>query len=150
MIIRLMEKDEQPPWDLLLLADPSKDMVSGYLSDGITYIAESQDGISGVIVLLPKSPVTSEIINLAVKEDSQGKGIGKLLLQHAIDAAKKAGFKRIEIGTGNSSINQLAMYQKAGFRITGVDKEFFIRNYDKPIFENGIRCRDMIRLSMEI
>ena len=41
----------------------------------------------------------------------------------------------------NSSI------QKCGFRITGIDIDFFIRCYQEEIFENGIQCRDMIRLT---
>lgn len=56
------------------------------------------------------------------------------------------GFETVEIGTGNSSIDQLAFYQKCGFRIAAIDPDFFIRHYPEPIFENGIQCRDMIRL----
>lgn len=63
---------------------------------------------------------------------------------------KKNGYKTIEIGTGNSSIGQLVLYQKCGFRITGVDIDFFVRHYQEEIFENGIQCRDMIRLSQDL
>ena len=41
-------------------------------------------------------------------------------------------------------------YQKAGFRITGVIPNFFKDNYDEEIIENGIPCRDMIRLTLEL
>lgn len=150
MKIRLLRKDEQPPWNLLLLADPSKEMVSGYLKEGICFIAQSESDVMGVVVLLSRSKEKAEIVNLAVEEGSQGKGIGKLLIKHSIQAAQEMGFKIVEIGTGNSSINQLAMYQKVGFRITGIDHDFFIRNYQEPIFENGIQCRDMIVLSIRI
>lgn len=66
----------------------------------------------------------------------------------AIEQAKREGYQKIEIGTGNSSIHQLALYQKCGFRITGIDQDFFIRNYEEEIYENGIQCRDMIRLTL--
>ncbi|MOA10270.1 putative N-acetyltransferase YvbK [compost metagenome] len=72
------------------------------------------------------------------------------MVNHAIQNAKQLGFKTIEIGTGNSSIGQLALYQKCGFRITGVDRDFFIRHYDEEIFENGIQVVDMIRLSQDL
>lgn len=39
----------------------------------------------------------------------------------------------IEISTGNSSIDQLRLYQKREFRIVGVDGDFFVRYYDEPI-----------------
>lgn len=54
------------------------------------------------------------------------------------------------VGTGNSSLDQLAFYQKGGFRICGVDRDFFVQNYDQQIVENAIQCLDMIRLSMEL
>ncbi|MNW16937.1 putative N-acetyltransferase YvbK [compost metagenome] len=45
---------------------------------------------------------------------------------------------------------QLYLYQKCGFRIVGVDVDFFVRHYEEAIEENGIPCRDMIRLAMDI
>ena len=149
MDIRMLKDGEQPPWNLLLLADPSKDLVSKYLDKSFCYVVESEnEGTIGVIVLVPISNHIIEIMNLAVDESYQGKGVGTLLLKHGIQTAAEKGYNRVEIGTGNSSINQLALYQKVGFRIIGIDHDFFIRNYEEPIFENGIQCRDMIRLSM--
>ena len=149
MDIRLLKDGEQPPWNLLLLADPSKDLVLQYLDKSFCYIVESENEVTiGVIVLVPISNHIIEIMNLAVAESYQGKGIGTILLKHGIRTAAEKGYNTVEIGTGNSSINQLALYQKVGFRITGIDHNFFIRNYEEPIYENGIQCRDMIRLSM--
>lgn len=85
-----------------------------------------------------------------MKESWQGKGIGKQLIRHAIAEAKAAGFHTVEIGTGNSSIQQLALYQKCGFRMTSIDHDFFLKHYDEPIFENGIQCMDMVRLSLTL
>nr|WP_251030195.1 GNAT family N-acetyltransferase [Bacillus sp. ISL-35] len=134
---------------MLLLADPSRDMVSQYLDESLCYVAKSDASDTlGVIVLLPIGGHSIEIKNLAVAEPAQGKGIGKSLIAHGTQMARKMRYKSIEIGTGNSSINQLALYQKAGFRITGIIHDFFLRNYPEPIYENGIQCRDMIKLTM--
>ncbi|MCM3700532.1 GNAT family N-acetyltransferase [Paenibacillus macerans] len=138
------------PYDLLLLADPSKAIVDDYLSRGICYTASLEDEVVGVFVLLRTRPDTIEIVNIAVKENYQGQGLGKKLLSHAIQIAKEMNIKTVEIGTGNSSVSQLALYQKCGFRIVGVDHDFFVRHYDEEIYENGIQCKDMIRLRMEI
>lgn len=150
MEIRLLKENEKPPMDLLLLADPSQKIVEEYLKRGACYIAEKDYEIVGVYVLLPTRPKTVEIVNVAVNEKHQRRGIGKLLVMHAIKTAKEKGYKTIEIGTGNSSIGQLALYQKCGFRITGVDKDFFIKHYQEDIFENGIQCKDMVRLSQDL
>mgnify|MGYP002553211527 FL=1 len=150
MNIRLLNDDEQPPMNLLLLADPSKAMIGEYLHRGECYLSEEDGEIIGVYVLLPTRPGTIEIVNLAVEEGRQGMGIGKALVMDAIHRARSQGYKTLEIGTGNSSISQLALYQKCGFRITGIDRDFFIRHYEEKIFENGIPCLDMVRLSQDI
>lgn len=150
MLITQLEPNEQPPWKLLLLADPSKERVSAYLKKSFCYTARMDDAIIGIIVLQAKESETAEIMNLAVHPNMQGRGIGQTLIKQGIEASRKKGYKTIEIGTGNSSIGQLALYQKTGFRIMEIDHDFFIRNYDQPIFENGIQCRDMLRLSMKI
>lgn len=150
MKTKLLTKNEQPPMRLLLTADPSEEFVKDYLDRGYCYAVEIDNRTAGVYVLLEISSDTIELINIAVDESYQGRGIGKSLVKDAIQIAKDMGYKKIEVGTGNSSINQLALYQKCGFRITGVDKGFFIRNYEENIFENEIQCMDMIRLSQEL
>ncbi|MFJ8256408.1 GNAT family N-acetyltransferase [Peribacillus asahii] len=150
MSIRKLNIGEKLPMELLLLADPSKDIVEEYINRGECFVAESEQQIIGVYVLLPTRPETVELVNVAVLEEQHGRGIGKQLVIDAIKVAKTKGYRTIEIGTGNSSIGQLALYQKCGFRIIGVDMDFFIKHYPEKIFENGIQCRDMIRLSQDL
>lgn len=138
------------PYDLLLLADPSREKIDEYLPDSISYIYEVADIIVGIYILIKTSPDTFEIKNIAVHENYQGKGLGKRLINHAIEVVKEKEGTVLEIGTGNSSINQLALYQKCGFRIDSVIKNFFRDNYEEDIWENGIRCIDMIRLRMTL
>jgi GNAT superfamily N-acetyltransferase len=147
--IRKLDKKEHPPMELLLLADPSQKLVEEYLQRGECYVAEWDERIVGVYVLLPTRPETVELVNIAVEEAHQGQGIGKKLVIHAIMQGRESGFKTMEIGTGNSSIGQLALYQKCGFRIVGVDRDFFLRHYKEEIYENGIQVVDMIRLSQD-
>ncbi|MBO9609690.1 MAG: GNAT family N-acetyltransferase [Paenibacillaceae bacterium] len=150
MQIRKLNVNEIPPFELLLVADPSRKLVEEYLQRGNCFIGEWNDQVMGVYVLLPTRPDTVELVNVAVDENHQGKGLGKQLVKHAIQMARGLGFKTIEVGTGNSGVGQLALYQKCGFRITGVDIDFFVRHYDEEIVENGIRVLDMIRLSQDL
>lgn len=152
MRIEPLQRGERPPMDLLLLADPSERLVSQYVERGECLVCrtEEDEEAAGVYVLLPTRPDTAELVNVAVREAYQGRGIGKALVLHAVDTARRRGFKTIEVGTGNSSVDQLALYQKCGFRIVGIDVDFFPRHYDEPIFENGIPCLDMIRLSQDL
>lgn len=146
MDIRKLTKEETPPWELLLLADPSRAVVEEYLKSGNVYVGEKSGEAIGEYVLKETKKVVVEIMNVAVHEDFQGKGYGKQLIAHAINEASKRGYAQVEIGTGNSSIHQLKLYQQCGFRMTGIDFDYFTRNYDEPIVEDGLLCRDMIRL----
>ncbi|CAI9395377.1 putative N-acetyltransferase YvbK [Bacillus sp. T2.9-1] len=150
MIIRKLTQEESPPIKLLLTADPSEFLVNEYLKKGLCYIAEEKGQLIGVYVLLPIKEESIELINLAVAEIYQGKGFGKKLIMHAIEEARQLGYKVMRVGTGNSSIGQLALYQKCGFRINRIDKDFFLINYEEEIYENGIQCVDMIRLIQDI
>ncbi|MEC0168611.1 GNAT family N-acetyltransferase [Paenibacillus graminis] len=150
MQIRKLHANEVPPYELLLLADPSRKLVEEYLQRGQCFIGSLNDQIIGVYVLLPTRPDTVELVNVAVDENHQGRGVGKRLVKHAAQIAAEWGYKTIEVGTGNSGIGQLALYQKCGFRITGIDRDFFIRHYNEEIFENGMQVIDMIRLSQDL
>lgn len=149
MNIRKLSGTEKAPLNLLLTADPSIDHVNDYAGRGQCFLAEKNDIIAGVFILLPTRPGIAELVNIAVEEAMQRQGIGKRLVQEAIEIARLEGFKKLEVGTGNSSIGQLAFYQKCGFRIVGIDMDFFI-HYEEEIIENGIKCRDMIRLSLDL
>lgn len=146
MDIRPLQAHEPLPMDLLLEADPSESLVFAYCKSGCCMIGEQGGAIVGVYVLCALSPELVEIKNVAVAEKFRGQGYGRQLLQHALSEAARRKFEIVEIGTGNSSLDQLALYQKCGFRIHAIDSDFFRRNYSEPIFENGIECRDLIKL----
>ncbi len=112
-------------------------------------MAVEKEEIIGVYVLVKKDENKMEIMNLAVRENKRGQGLGKALIHDAIQRSADHGAKKVVIGTGNSSLGQLALYQKCHFRITEIIEGFF-DNYPEPIIENGILCRDMIRLCYEI
>ncbi len=134
------------PMELLLLADPEEQAIQAYITRSNCYVKELDGKVVGIYVILPTRPHTIEIMNIAVEENLQGKGIGQQLIQHAIQTSRELGYTCIEIGTGNSSFPQLYLYQKCGFRIVGIDKDYFVHHYEEAIFENGLQCRDMVRL----
>ena len=88
-----------------------------------------------------------EIKNLAVRPEYQGRGIGSFMIKWATDLARNKGYSEICIGTANSSIRQLRLYQKLGFEITRIKKNFFLNHYDEVIVENGIQAKHMLVLS---
>ena len=147
---RKRTNEDAIPYDLLLLADPSREMVDDYVGRGDCYLAYADGELVGEFVLVATHPRTLEIVNIAVRESWQGQGIGKALVLKAIETARASGAAALEIGTANSSFDQLRLYQRCGFRMVGVDADFFVRHYPEPIYENGLRATDMVRLRIEL
>ncbi|MBB3060531.1 hypothetical protein [Microbulbifer rhizosphaerae] len=56
--------------------------------------------------------------------------------------------QRLEVGAGTFGY-QLTFYQRQGFRVERIDKNFFLKSYPEPIVENGIQHGDMLRLTFE-
>jgi ribosomal protein S18 acetylase RimI-like enzyme len=138
------------PWSLLLLADPSRSQIETYISESIVIGLIDGDEVLGVSVIKSRDSLSAEIMNIAVDERHQGKGLGKLLIARSLEECAARGVRSVEIGTGNSSIAQLYLYQKMGFRIVQIIRDHFVKNYPDAIFENGIQCRDMVRLRREL
>jgi aminoglycoside 6'-N-acetyltransferase I len=148
--IEKIKEHNDIPIDLLELADPSRVQINEYLKTGTCYVAKVDSKVIGVLVLHQIDATSMEVKNIAVDENEQGKGFGKLLLRYSELVSRELGFDKLLIGTGNSSIKQLALYQKAGFEISKLQKDFFIKHYKEPIFENGIQCKHMIILEKEL
>jgi GNAT superfamily N-acetyltransferase len=139
---------ENAPWPLLALADPSEERVRRCVQDGRVFVGEEK-GKAVAVAVVRRNGETLELMNIAVAEDRRGRGFGGKMLAYVLEFARGNGVRRVEVGTGNSSVGPLMFYQRNGFRITGVETDFF-KNDEPPIFEDGVRCLDMIRLSREI
>lgn len=137
------------PMDLLLLSDPSLKSINTYIKNSRVMVARKKSSIIGIIVFTKRSEATYEVVNLAVEERCQHKGVGRSLIK-AVEAKMKAlGAKKLIISTSNSSLRQLGLYQKLGFRIEDIEKNYYIKNYKDELWENNILCRDKIVLYKE-
>jgi GNAT superfamily N-acetyltransferase len=85
----------------------------------------------------------AEIIELAVAPQMHGQGYGRRMIHAIIELARQRGKQQLIVGTANSSIGNLAFYQKCGFRMESVRRDYFWY-YGEPVYENGIRIRDML------
>jgi len=140
------------PIQLLLEADPDEAKVRAYCKAGQVWVLK-EDRVIGVAVLLPvtDSPLSAaEIKNIAITPDLQDRGLGKQLLHFLIEEARRQGYRQLMVATGNSSISQLAFYQKAGFEMSRLDRHYFTKNYEDPIIENGIPCRHRVWLELAL
>jgi GNAT superfamily N-acetyltransferase len=140
----------EPLLPLLLLAEPSESALRwglANLSDTVYEVRASGQVIGAATLRWKVEP--PEILELAVAPGWQGQGIGKQIVEWLIAEAQRRGKQQLVVGTGNSSIGNIVFYQRCGFRMDHVRKDYFWY-YREPIFENGIRARDMLVFRYEI
>ncbi|MGD7045914.1 GNAT family N-acetyltransferase [Jeotgalibacillus proteolyticus] len=133
----------------LLQADETQQMITAYINKGELFSVRKAENTVGAVLFIPIDNQVIELKNIAIDASFRGKGIGKAVIEEAIVLFKEKGFTMMIVGTANSSIENIAFYQKAGFRISGVRKGFF-EDYPEPIYENGIRALDMVMFEREI
>ena len=136
---------EENKWnyrELLLLADPSEEIVNRYLSGGELFVVLEDGRAIAEAVVDP----AGEVKNLAVVPDRQGTGIGRMLLERLCEHYR-GRFECLSVGTAEAGV---AYYEKCGFHYSHTVKNFFTDNYPEPILDNGILCVDMIYLKRQL
>ena len=133
---------------LLLLAD-AEAQVRGYLQQGDLYALSGADGEPlGVTVVQPDAvePGTAELKAVAIDPAQHNRGLGQRMLASVLADLRARGFRRSVVGTSNAGIGQIAFYQKAGFRLWRIERDYFTlqKGYDPDERENGLPHRDMI------
>lgn len=143
--------------DLLLLADESEQQVRSYMQKGELFawrLNEGEDAV-GIVLVVPVNGEDSNDVELravAVREELQGRGIGRQMLTAVLGVLSQEGRRRVFVGTANAGIRQLAYYQKAGFRFHHIERDFFspARGYPANMREDGIPLRDMVWMDLDL
>ena len=136
---------------LFLLADESMQQVQSYMNAGELYVYSPQeDVVAGIVLVIPLEPDVVELKAVAIDVQQQGQGLGKRMLIEVLAELRGLGCKRVVVGTANAAIGQLAFYQKAGFRLLCIERDFFspVKGYAEVIEESGIRMRDMVWMDL--
>ena len=133
--------------DLLLEADPSKDMIHKYLNDSDVYELKKEDELISIAVILHIDRKTLELKNIVTKENYRNKGYAKTLLK-SLCGNYKQKYDRMLVGTTE---NNIPFYVKQGFdKYEKTIKNFFIDNYKEEIKDGELTCTDLIYYSKDL
>lgn len=128
--------------DILLIGDEEETMVCKYLDTSNLYVLYDFGVLKSVCAVVQLDKTTVEIKNLATRPKFQNQGCASFLLEFIF--RKYKGFDII-LGTGENE-KTLNFYKKRGFEEFSRIENFFIKNYPRPIIENGVQLKDMIYL----
>ena len=124
----------------MLLADEQESMIDQYIDKGRMFVLDD-NGIKCECVVTDEGNGVLEIKNIATKPEYQGMGYGKKLVDF-IASKYKEKYSVLQVGTGDSPLT-IPFYERCGFVRSHIVKNFFIDNYDHPIYECGVQLVDM-------
>lgn len=137
---------------LLMLADDSEAQVRGYYQKGDLYALDEAGRPLGMVLVIPEPDGSVELKAVAVDAGRHNQGVGTRMLGAVLADLRDRGVGRVVVGTSSSGIGQLAYYQKAGFRLRTVERDFFsaARGYPDGLEENGIPVCDMVWMDQNL
>jgi GNAT superfamily N-acetyltransferase len=117
------------------------------------FVALSDGGaIEGLVTYLAEDD-QCEIVSLDAVE--QGVGVGTALLERAVEAARAAGCRQVQLVTTNDNMRALRFYQRRGFRLVALHPGALERSRElKPEIPetglHGIPLSDELVLAREL
>jgi ribosomal protein S18 acetylase RimI-like enzyme len=130
---------------MLLDADEGEERIRAVLLDPTctAYAGWLDDQLAGAAVVRWEENAPSEILYIEVVATLRGRGYGKLILRALQGELLVRGGRSLLVGTANAALENIAFYQKCGFRMYEIRRDYFAY-IQPPVFEHGIQLRDML------
>lgn len=143
MRIEQVLEDKKRFLPLLLLGDEQESMIDHYLNHGNLFVGfTAEERPIAVAVVTEEIDGVLELKNLAIDKAFQRQGLGSWMIEYICDQYRPQ-YHTLFVGTGDSE-RIVSFYRKNGFRYSHTVADFFIKNYDHPIVEEGKQLRDML------
>lgn len=142
--IRPVLENKRQYMDLLFLADEQVEMIERYLDKGEMFVLLDPD-VVGECVVCDLGDGIFEIKNIAIRPECQGRGYGRALIEFVAERCRSR-CRELWVGTGDSPMT-IPFYNQCGFREHHRVPNFFVDNYDHPMWECGVQLIDMVYLS---
>lgn len=115
------------------MGKPPGPMLDNYfrrIEDGQAWVLETGGTIVGLVVLEDDGQGGLLLDNIAVAPSAQGQGVGRRLIAFTESEARRRGYQQVRLYTHVLMIENIALYNRLGFRETGrVSEKGFDRVY---------------------
>jgi len=138
---------------LFELAEDSAAELNSYIDTGRVLVAVSGTEVIGHLQLTgTEDPRQAEIKNMAVREARQGQGVGRQLIQAAVDLVAAGPVTTLLVATATADIGNLRFYQRQGFRMRSIERDAFTAatGYPPGLRIDGIELRDRVWLDRAV
>lgn len=84
---------------------------------GAILIAEDETGDAvGCVALVPHGEGEVELAKMAVAESAQGRGVGRRLMEAALEQAREMGCRSVYLESNHVLVPAITLYERSGFR----------------------------------
>ena len=90
--------------------------IERHYRNGWFSVLDVDEQIIGSVGLLPLEETVMELRKMYLHRDWRGRGLGRLLLEQALDEAQQRGARRIILGTAKVLTEAAALYEQSGFQ----------------------------------
>ena len=147
--IRKIAKGKRNYMDLMLLADPSREMIERYLDDGEMYVLMiNGQPVTVAVVQMHEERDVCELCNLATAQGERGRGYATHMIQHLLKLYRPR-CRYMEVGT---SEDLMPFYEKFGFKHDRTINGFFAQaayknaDFDEP----GLKDMQVMRIRIDV
>jgi N-acetylglutamate synthase-like GNAT family acetyltransferase len=126
--------------------------VSAYRDLGRVLVARDGPAVIGHLQLVAGgNECEAELKSLAVREDRQGAGVGRMLVVRATAVCRDEQLSTLLVSTAAADTRVLRFYQLLGFRMLRVDRDAFTPETGYAAIDvDGIPLRDRVWLSLDL
>jgi GNAT superfamily N-acetyltransferase/catechol 2,3-dioxygenase-like lactoylglutathione lyase family enzyme len=138
--------------DLFALADDSPAAVSADRDLGRVLVARDGPVVIGHLQLVAgERSDEAEVKSVAVREDRQGAGVGRMLLERAAAVCREEHRSTLLAATAAADSRVLRFYQLLGFRLLRIERDVFTPQAGYPEIDvDGVPLRDQVWLSLTL
>ena len=92
------------------------DLEASYGARGGAFdVVEDEGRIVGSVGLYALEGGVCELRKMYLARETRGQGLGKRVLEHALDRARALGFRRVELETASVLVEAIGLYTRYGF-----------------------------------
>ena len=100
---------------------------SAYINDEnkAIFLAYAGDELAGQLRILKHWNAYAYVDDIAIKARFRGQGVGRVLIQHAIEWARGRGFPGLMLETQDVNVAACCLYESCGFELGGFDRYLY-------------------------
>ena len=148
MKIQQIRKGKEEYMEMLLMAEPQRDVIESYLDRGEMFVLVNGGDVCAVCVVELLKNRKCELRNIATRVEERGKGYAKSLIRHVCEHYGNQ-CDTMYAGTGNSR-KTLEFLGKCGFVNSHIAANYYAEHYREPVYEGDVKLTDKIYLKKQL